>query len=168
MRQTLPFRFEKSWKKNIFCLDSLRQNVLCTSYFSLKCFRSNFKNKFIKVGYLFLFSQKYNKTNIEKDLTSWMPYLFPRYFAPIFNSCKCYNSILQYWFYEINIRILAANLKKSGCGALLIRRKILMLVSENQHRTIFSGIFCLMFLIDGIKPNVEKKFKPCFIFYETV
>ena len=97
-----------------------------------------------------------------------MPYLFPRYFAPIFNSCKCYNSILQYWFYEINIRILAANLKKSGCGALLIRRKILMLVSENQHRTIFSGIFCLMFLIDGIKPNVEKKFKPCFIFYETV
>ena len=32
-----------------------------------------------------------------------------------------YNSILQYWFDEINIKILAANLKNWG-GGLLIRR----------------------------------------------
>ena len=39
-----------------------------------------------------------------------------------------------------------------------------MLVSSNQHYTIFSRLFCLNFLIEGIKPNVEKKFKTCFIF----
>ena len=29
---------------------------------------------------------------------------------------------------------------------------------------IFSRIFCLMFLMDIIKHNLEKKFKTCFIF----
>ena len=29
---------------------------------------------------------------------------------------------------------------------------------------IYSRLFCLMFLIDAIKPYVEKKFKACFIF----
>ena len=33
---------------------------------------------------------------------------------------------------------------------------------------MFSRIFCLMFLIGGIKPNEEHKSKTCFIFYATV
>ena len=48
-------------------------------------------------------------------------------------------SALQFW-QQIN---------KSGGGAFLIRRK-------HQHCTIFSRIFCINFLIDAIKPNVEK------------
>ena len=54
---------------------------------------------------------------------------------------------------------------ESGGGALLIIRKIVMLVSWNQYCTIFSPIFCLMFLIEGIKHYVEKKFKTCSIFF---
>ena len=41
-------------------------------------------------------------------------------------------------------------------GALLISHKIVMLVSLNKHCTIYSPIFCLMFLIGDIKPTVEK------------
>ena len=59
--------------------------------------------------------------------------------------------IKQYWFHEINIRILGA--KKSGGGAFL----------QNQHCTIFSSVFCLMFLIGAIKPIVEKKFITFFL-----
>ena len=43
----------------------------------------------------------------------------------------------------------------------LINRKTLKLVSENQHCTIFSHIFCLKLFIDAIKPNIEKKLKTC-------
>ena len=42
---------------------------------------------------------------------------------------------------------------------------MLMLVLKNKHCTIFTRIFCVMFLIDGVKPNVEKKLKT---FYVTV
>ena len=62
-----------------------------------------------------------------------------------------YNSILHYWVPPSTL--------------LQIRSIKLMLVSETKHSTVFNRIFCLMFLIDAFRPNVEKKFKPCFSFY---
>jgi hypothetical protein len=64
------------------------------------------------------------------------------------------KSTLKFW----------RQISKSGDGALLISRKILILVSLNQRCTIFSRIFCLMFLIDAINPKVEKKLKNPFYF----
>ena len=72
-------------------------------------------------------------------------------------SLEC-NSILQYWVYVINIRILAANQKKWGRGF------------ANQSQNFNAGflkptmynisrIFCLMFLMDALKPRVEMKLK---------
>ena len=42
-------------------------------------------------------------------------------------------------------------------------RKILILILQNHRSTLFSYISCFMFLIDAIKPNVEKKFKTFFM-----
>jgi hypothetical protein len=58
----------------------------------------------------------------------------------------------------VSALIFWRQIRKSMGWALLIRRNILMLVLYNQHCTIFSYIFCLMFLIHAIKPNVEKNF----------
>ena len=68
--------------------------------------------------------------------------------------------ILQYLFYVITIRIFVANQQKWGWGF------------ANQSQNIIAGFsktntvqyFLLMFLIDAIKPKVEKKFKNCVIF----
>ena len=81
-----------------------------------------------------------------------------------------FNDIIVYYsigFTKSTLK-LCQQISKSGGGALLIRRKILMLVSENQHCKIFFRLFCLMFLVGAIKPIVEKKSKTCFIFYATV
>ena len=51
------------------------------------------------------------------------------------------KSTLEFW----------RQISKSGGGALLISRKILMLVSKNQNYKIFSCIFCVMFLIEARK-----------------
>ena len=66
----------------------------------------------------------------------------------VYYSIGLTESALQFW----------QKIDKSGGGYLLIRHQFLMLVSVNKHCTIFSCIFCLMFLIDAIKLNADKKF----------
>ena len=69
-------------------------------------------------------------------------------------------SILQYWFYGINIEILA-QFSKKGLGFCLLGQNF-NAGFINQHCKIFSHIFSVTFLIDAIKPNVENKLKTCF------
>ena len=67
----------------------------------------------------------------------------------VYYSIGLTESALEFWW----------QISKRGGGALLIRCNILMLVSQNHHCTIFPRIFCLMFLIDAIKPNEERNSK---------
>ena len=69
------------------------------------------------------------------------------------------NSILQYWFYGMSIKILVVNLQKWGVGLCLLGAKFKCWFRQtNTLYNKFSHIFCEMFLIDAIKPNLKKKF----------
>ena len=73
-----------------------------------------------------------------------------------------FNYHISILYYSIGFTDLALKfwrqISKSGVGAFLIRYKIVL---QFYKATMFSRIFCLMFLI---KPKVENKFKTCFIF----
>ena len=51
---------------------------------------------------------------------------------------------------------------KSGEGALVIRKNY-NAGFEKKHCTIFSCMFCLMFLIYAIKHNKENKYKKAYV-----
>ena len=68
------------------------------------------------------------------------------------------NSILQYWFYGMSIKILVVNLQKWGVGLCWLGAKKCWFRQTNTLYNKFSHIFCEMFLIDAIKPNLKKKF----------
>ena len=65
------------------------------------------------------------------------------------------NSILQYWFYKN----LGDKLTKVELGFVNWAQNFNAGFVKPTLYTIWSRIFCLMFLIDAIKANVEKKLK---------
>ena len=72
-------------------------------------------------------------------------------------------------YYSIGLTKLAlefgGKLAKVGLGGALQNFNAGFVKPTLQY---FFCFFCLKFLIDVIKANIEKKFKTCFIFYATV